>query len=154
MPSLLVIDDDRAVVHFIKSAFKNADLEVHSAATADEGLKLIRSAKPDVVLLDILLPQTTGLKLFETIREIDDGVPVIFITASGESDTAIEAMKLGAFDFLLKPLDVAKVKHLVDQALEIRRLTATPVEVPEMSTAAKGDQALIGRSPQMLEVYK
>lgn len=154
MPSLLVIDDDRAVVHFIKSAFKNADIEILAAATADEGLKLLRSGKPDAVLLDILLPQTTGLKLFATIREIDDNVPVIFITASGESDTAIEAMKLGAFDFLLKPLDVAKVKHLVDQALEIRRLTAIPVEVPEMSTAAKGDQALIGRSPQMLEVYK
>ncbi|HMT21321.1 MAG TPA: response regulator, partial [Promineifilum sp.] len=154
MPSLLVIDDDRAVVHFIKAAFKNADLEVLAAATADEGLKLLRSGKPDVVLLDILLPQTTGLKLFETIREIDDSVPVVFITASGESDTAIEAMKLGAFDFLLKPLDVTKVKHLVDQALEIRRLTAIPVEVPEMSTASKGDQALIGRSPQMLEVYK
>jgi DNA-binding NtrC family response regulator len=154
MPSLLVIDDDRAVVHFIKSAFKNADIEILAAATADEGLKLLRSGKPDAVLLDILLPQTTGLKLFETIREIDDNVPVIFITASGESDTAIEAMKLGAFDFLLKPLDVAKVKHLVDQALEIRRLTAIPVEVPEMSTANRGDQALIGRSPQMLEVYK
>lgn len=154
MPSLLVIDDDRAVVHFIKSAFKNADIEILAAATADEGLKLLRSGKPDVVLLDILLPQTTGLKLFETIREIDDNVPVVFITASGESDTAIEAMKLGAFDFLLKPLDVAKVKHLVDQALEIRRLTAIPVEVPEMSTASKSDQALIGRSPQMLEVYK
>jgi DNA-binding NtrC family response regulator len=154
MPSLLVIDDDRAVVHFIKAAFKSADIEILAAATADEGLKLLRSGKPDAVLLDILLPQTTGLKLFETIREIDDNVPVIFITASGESDTAIEAMKLGAFDFLLKPLDVAKVKHLVDQALEIRRLTAIPVEVPEMSTAARGDQALIGRSPQMLEVYK
>ena len=154
MPSLLVIDDDRAVVHFIKSAFKNADLEILAAATADEGLKLLRSGKPDVVLLDILLPQTTGLKLFETIREIDESVPVIFITASGESDTAIEAVKLGAFDFLLKPLDVAKVKHLVEQALEIRRLTSIPVEVPEMSSASKGDQALIGRSPQMLEVYK
>jgi two-component system nitrogen regulation response regulator GlnG len=63
-------------------------------------------------------------------------------------------MKLGAFDFLLKPLDVEKVRHVVEQALEIRRLTATPVEVPELSAPAKSDQALIGRSPQMLEVYK
>ncbi len=154
MPSVLVIDDDRAVVHFIRSAFKGMDVEVLAAATADEGLQLLRSGKPDAMLLDILLPQTTGLKLFETIREIDANLPVIFITASGESDTAIEAMKLGAFDFLLKPLDVAKVKHLVDQALEIRRLTAIPVQVPEVATVAKGDQALIGRSPQMLEVYK
>jgi DNA-binding NtrC family response regulator len=154
MPSVLVIDDDRSVVHFIKSVFKGADTDVLAAATAEEGLKLVETGKPDAVLLDILLPQTTGLKLFEEIRKIDDTVPVIFVTASGESDIAIEAMKLGAFDFLLKPLDVEKVRHVVEQALEIRRLTATPVEVPEISSPAKYEQALIGRSPQMLEVYK
>lgn len=154
MPSLLVIDDDRSVVHFVKSVFKGADLDVLAAATAEEGLRQVSSSKPDVVLLDILLPQTTGLKLFEEIRKIDEMVPVIFVTASGESDTAIEAMKLGAFDFLLKPLDAEKVRHVIDQALEIRRLTATPVEVPEITSPAKFDQALIGRSPQMLEVYK
>jgi DNA-binding NtrC family response regulator len=154
MPSVLVIDDDRTVVHFIRSAFKGQDLEVLAAATAEEGLKLLKSGKPDALLLDILLPNTTGLKLFEEIRQIDEHVPVIFITASGESDTAIEAMKLGAFDYLIKPLDVTKVKHLVEQALEIRRLTAIPIEVPEVAAPSKVDQALIGRSPQMLEVYK
>src|SRR5687768_2665899 len=111
MPSVLVVDDDRSVVHFIKSVFKGADTDVLAAATAEEGLKLVETGKPDAVLLDILLPNTTGLKLFEEIRKIDDTVPVIFVTASGESDIAIEAMKLGAFDFLLKPLDVEKVRH-------------------------------------------
>jgi len=154
MPNILVVDDDRSVVHLIKAAFKGASVDVHAAATAQEGLKLLRSHKPDVVLLDIMLPEITGLELFAQIREVDDNVPVIFITAGGESETAIEAMKLGAFDYLLKPLDVARVKHLVDQAFDIRRLTAIPVEVPETTPVVAGDNQLIGRSRQMLEVYK
>ena len=152
--SILVVDDDRSVVHLIKAAFKGASIEVLAAATASEGLKLLRSHKPDVLLLDIMLPEVTGLELFAQIREVDESVPVIFITAGGESETAIEAMKLGAFDYLLKPLDVARVKHLVDQAFDIRRLTNEPVDVPEVSPNAGGDSQLIGRSRQMLEVYK
>lgn len=154
MRNILVVDDDRSVIHLIKAAFKGADVEVLAAGSASEGLKLLRSHKPDVMLLDIMLPEITGLELFQQIREVDQNVPVIFITAGGESETAIEAMKLGAFDYLLKPLDVARVKHLVDQALEIRRLTAIPVEVPETAPVAGGDNQLIGRSRQMLEVYK
>ena len=71
MPSVLVIDDDRSVVHFVKSVFKGAETEVLAAATAEEGLGLVKTGKPDVVLLDIMLPETTGLELFEEIRKID-----------------------------------------------------------------------------------
>ena len=99
-----------------------------------------------------MLPGVSGLDLFERIRRIDERVPVIFITASGESDTAIEAMKLGALDFLLKPLDVGRVRELVAQALRIRGLMETPVELPK--PAGGSDSQLVGRSQQMLEVYK
>jgi two-component system nitrogen regulation response regulator GlnG len=125
---------------------------VVAAETAEEGLKLLKSHKPDVLLLDVLLPGTTGLELFEQVRKIDERVPVIFMTAGGESDTAIEAMKLGALDYLMKPLDVERIKSLVSQALEIRRLMEEPVELPR--PAGTGDSELIGRSVPMLEVYK
>ncbi len=154
MSKILVVDDDRSVVLLIKAAFKGADVEILAAATANEGLKLLRAHQPDVMLLDIMLPEITGLELFAQIREIDNGVPVIFITAGGESETAIEAMKLGAFDYLLKPLDVARIKHLVGQAFDIRRLTSIPVEVPATTGVVGGDHQLIGRSRSMLEVYK
>ena len=154
MSNVLVIDDDRSVVHLIRSAFKGTDLQIFAAEAADEGLRLLKKERPDAVLLDILLPGDSGLDLFKKIRDIDERVPVIFITAGGESETAIEATKLGAFDFLLKPLDVERVKYLVDQALEIRRLIETPVELPEVPTVPGSEHRLIGRSPQMLDVYK
>lgn len=154
MPGVLVIDDDRSVVHLIRAACKQIDIEVNAAESGEEGLVLLKKLKPDVLLLDVVLPGTTGIALFEQIRDVDERVPVIFITAGGESDTTIEAMKLGALDFLLKPLDVNRIKELVNQSLEIRRLMETPVEVPELTRRPTGNHELIGRSPQMQEVYK
>jgi DNA-binding NtrC family response regulator len=154
MPGVLVIDDDRSVVMVIRSACKLIDTEVHSAHSAEQGLSMLKEVRPDVLLLDIMLPGTTGIELFERIRQIDERVPVIFITAGGESETAIEAMKLGGLDFLLKPLDTARVKHLIEQGLEIRRLMDTPVEFPEASQSSSREHHLIGRSPLMLDVYK
>jgi DNA-binding NtrC family response regulator len=154
MAGLLVIDDDRSVVPLIRSACKQVAIEVIAADSAEEGLKLLRQHKPDVLLLDVMLPGTTGLELFDRVRQIDERVPVIFMTASGESDTAIEAMKLGALDYLIKPLDVARIKALVEQALEIHRLMETPVELPEFNRSPGGDSEMIGRSAPMLEVYK
>lgn len=151
MPGLLVIDDDRSVIPLIRSACKHVAIDVLAAESADEGLKLLKNDRPDVLLLDVMLPGTTGLELFDRVRKIDERLPVIFMTASGESDTAIEAMKLGALDYLIKPLDVARIKSLVDQALEIRRLMETPVELPKPTVS---DSEMIGRSPPMLEVYK
>ncbi len=154
MPHLLVIDDDRSVLPLIRSACKHIDIEVRSAESAEEGLKHLKAEPPRVLLLDVMLPGASGLELFERIRKVDERLPVIFMTASGESDTAIEAMKMGALDFLMKPLDVARIKTLVEQALEIRRLAETPVELPEYNQPPAGDSELIGRSPPMLEVYK
>jgi DNA-binding NtrC family response regulator len=152
MPGVLVIDDDRSVVPLIRSASKQvaADVQVIAAESAAEGLELLRKHKPDVLLLDVMLPGITGLELFDRVRKLDERLPVIFMTASGESDTAIEAMKLGALDYLMKPLDVGRIKALVEQALEIRRLMETPVALP----APAGDSEMIGRSAPMLEVYK
>jgi len=154
MPSLLVIDDDRSVIPLIRSACKHVKIDVVAAESAEEGLKLLKSKQPDVLLLDVMLPGTTGLELFEQVRKIDERVPVIFMTAGSESDTAIEAMKLGALDYLMKPLDVDRIKTLVEQALEIRRLMETPVELPEFNRNSGTDSEMIGRSQPMMEVYK
>jgi two-component system nitrogen regulation response regulator GlnG len=160
MSKILVIDDDRSVRHLIEKAFADSEVAVISAATAAEGLTLQRETGPDAVLLDILLPQTSGLELFEQLREADAKLPIIFITSLASSETAIKAMTLGAFDYLLKPLDVARIRALVGQALEIRRLMNIPVEVPGAgphrggaTSAACGD-TLLGSSRQMQEVYK
>ena len=157
MPRVLVIDDDRSIRHLISKTFAESDVEVVTAATAEEGLQQLADVAPDVVLLDILLPHTSGLETFDRIHEADGKLPIIFITALESSETAIKSMTLGAFDYLLKPLDVNQIKHLVGQALEIRRLMNTPVEVPgkeQSDGKAAGGDSLVGRSPQMQEVYK
>jgi two-component system nitrogen regulation response regulator GlnG len=155
-----VIDDDRSVRHLIAKAFEETDVEVAPAATADEGLRLLSDLTPDAVLLDILLPECSGLDVFEQIREVDNKLPVIFITSLSSSETAIKAMTLGAFDYLVKPLDVARIRDLVRQALEIRRLMSIPVELPGTRSQSNGNAApsrtdtLVGNSAQMQEVYK
>lgn len=155
MPSVLVIDDDRSVLHVFKQVFKESDVHLLTAPAAAEGLALFQKRHPDVVILDIMLPDQSGLETIEAITAADPKVPVILITSGGSSDTAIEAMKRGAFDFLLKPLDFVKVRALVDQAIQIRHCMSVPVRVPE-AAEAEGElsDVFVGRCPAMQEVYK
>lgn len=154
MASLLVIDDDRTVLLLVKKAFADSDVEIHCASDAETGMAALREHKPDVLLLDILLPEVSGMELAREIRSIDIRLPVIFITATNDSDTAIEAMKMGAYDYLLKPLDIRQVRTLVERALETRRLMNSPVRLQEAEADSEDSDVLVGRSPKMLEVYK
>ena len=155
MPSVLVIDDDRSVLHVFKQVFKDTEVGVWAANTGAEGLALFAERSPDVVILDIMLPDKSGLEIFEQISRQDSKAPVIFITAGGTSDTAIEAMKLGAYDYLLKPLDFGKVRELVERALEIRRYMHVPVRVPDaVSETPDASDIFVGRCSAMQEVYK
>ena len=155
MPTLLVIDDDRAVLRLVEHAFLAPDLKVLATNNVQTGFDLI-SEQPDVVLLDIVMPEMSGLDAAKRIRSIDPKLPVVFITSCGDSETAIEAMKLGAYDLVLKPLDLPKLREIVERALEIRRLMHVPVQMVTASDGereVKGDQ-IVGRSPAMQEVFK
>ena len=154
MPTLLVIDDNRTVSHMVTRAFENDGVDVLSAQTAAEGVQLVRDAKPDTVLLDIVLPNISGLEVFHEIHKIDPKLPVIFITAGGTSETAIEAMKLGAYDYLLKPLNLPKLKELVRSALDTRHRMQVPVGLAAGDTHAGLADIFVGRSDAALEVYK
>lgn len=154
MQTVLVIDDDRSVLHVIEKIFTEADVQVVTAKTAAEGVKLLPRSHPDVVILDIMLPDQSGLETYQQIHTHDPKVPVIFITAGGTSETAIEAMKLGAYDYLTKPLDVKQVHDLVTRALEIRRAMHVPVQLPESGPAGDGSDLFIGRCPAMQDVFK
>ena len=154
MGDILVVDDDRAIRHLLTEAFRETEHEVTTAANVEAALNLVREQEPDVVFLDIELPEITGFEAYSKIKALDPKLPVIYITGSGTSDTAIQAMKLGAFDYVLKPLDLGHVRELADRAMEIRRLMNVPVGLSSaVSPADKGDQ-IVGRSPQMQEVFK
>lgn len=156
VPTVLVVDDDRTVIHMISKAFATSGTEIVSASDASEGLGVLANgaANIDVCLLDIMLPDLSGLDAFEQFQRVDGKLPIIFITSDGSSGTAMEAMTKGAFDYVLKPIDLPKLRDLVERAIEIRRKMLVPVEITgDISVKESGD-AIIGKSLPMQEVYK
>jgi two-component system nitrogen regulation response regulator GlnG len=153
MSSLLVVDDEPAILHAFRRAFRRDDVEVLTASSGKEGLELVVKHRPDVVVLDINLSDASGLEVFQRIHEHDARIPVIFITGHGTTDTAIEAMKLGALDYLLKPLELPQLTTVVERAFEISRLMRVPA-VNETESANDRADIIIGRSPAMQSVYK
>jgi len=153
MPSLLVIDDEPAILHAFRRSFRQPDVQVLTATSAAEGLAMLAQHHPEVVLLDLALPDQSGLDVLRRIQQRDARIPVIFITGHGTTETAIEAMKLGAFDYLLKPLELAQLRELVTRAFEISRLMRVPAVTEDEPTQEPAD-VLVGRCPAMQEVYK
>jgi DNA-binding NtrC family response regulator len=154
MSRVLVIDDDRTVIHMVQRALAPLGAEVISAESAQGGLEQAGKQSPDVVLLDIMLPGMSGLELFRRIQERDRRLPIIFMTSGAGSESAIEAMQLGAYDYVAKPLDLPALATLVGQALETRRMMHVPVALPVTDGETTGRELFVGKSPRMLEVFK
>ena len=154
MPILLIVDDDRSMRHLARQAFEGTGIEVVEAATAEDGLDTLRRQAPDTVLLDIGLPEMSGLEAFRAFHALDPKLPVIFITAMDSSDVAIQAMTLGAYDFVMKPVNIEALRKLVGQAIEVRRLMNVPVSVPGSTSPDIHADRLVGRSHAMQDVYK
>jgi two-component system nitrogen regulation response regulator GlnG len=152
MPTLLVVDDEPAILLAFRRAFAAAT--VLTAESAGEGLALAARHRPDVIILDIRLPDLTGLEALQKLRDLDARSPVIFITGQSTTDTAIEAMKLGAYDYLLKPLELKPLREVVERAFAISRLMHVPAVVAEAGPVDDRADAIVGRCPAMQEVYK
>lgn len=154
MATLLVIDDEEGVRFSFRHVFEDENVSVLTAATAAEGLQMIHEREPDVVVLDLQLPDRSGLEVFREIKALDAKRPVLFITAHGTTETAIEAMKQGAFDYLFKPLDLKHVRRVVGEAIEVGQRMRAPAVVTETPPDSAVDGAILGGCPAMREVYK
>ncbi|WP_010582655.1 sigma-54-dependent transcriptional regulator [Schlesneria paludicola] len=154
MESLLVIDDEVGICKTIQNILQSDILRVLIASTAAEGLRLLREEMPHVVLLDIRLGKMSGLDLFKQVHEVDPKALVIFITGHGTADTAIEAMKIGAYDYLVKPLDFEQLQQVVDQALKIGRLMHAAAAIDDTSLADDSSDRLVGNGPSMQSICK
>lgn len=154
MPTLLAIDDDRSILEYFRATFARSGLDLDVADTGTEGLARFNSHRPDVVLLDLDLPDLTGLEVYRRMHAVDARVPTIFLTGSGDTDSAIEAMRLGAFEYLLKPLSFQSLREVVARAAEVSRLMRVPTRVSETETRDEHSDLLLGRCPAMQEVYK
>jgi DNA-binding NtrC family response regulator len=154
MSKLLVIDDEPSIRLSIKAVFAREDVTILGAESAEEGLRLSAEQSPEVILLDIKLGNRSGLDVFHELRHLDPRVLVIFITGFGTTDTAIEAMKLGAYDYLTKPLDAKQLKQVVEQALAISRLAHIPTIIDEGDRPEDRPDRLVGSGPAMQAVCK
>ena len=154
MHTLLVIDDERGIRFAIEEIFREADIRVLSAESAEQGLNLVSRERVDVVLLDIRLGEQSGLEVFSEIRRIDPTSIVVFITGHGTADTAIEAMKLGAFDYLVKPLDFDQLQRVLESAFKVSRLVRVPTTVDAWDTSLDTSDRLVGSGPAMQLIGK
>lgn len=154
MPNLLVVDDEPAIRFSLEQLFDGEEYTVRTAASQAEALAAMTDDPPDVVLLDVRLGGDDGLETFARLRSLDPKCLVIFITGHGTSETAIEAMKRGAFDYLVKPLDAVQVQQVVRQACEIRRLMNTPAIVELRASSTDGPDLIIGGGSAMRSVFK
>jgi two-component system nitrogen regulation response regulator GlnG len=155
MAHLLLIDDDLALTpKQVHQAFPGPAHTVAVASTGAAGIEHIRARPPDVVLLDLRLPDQSGLDVYRQIREIDGRIPVVFVTMARTADTAIDAMKQGAYDYLFKPLDPHQLRRVVGEALEVARRMRQPAVVVETALDPEVDGAIVGSCPAMGEVYK
>ncbi len=150
MSTLLIIDDDENVRYSFRYALETAGLEVLTAATGSEGLNLILKHDPDAVLLDIQLPDGSGLEIFQEIQGLEKKRPVVFITGHGTMETALEAMKQGAFDYLVKPVNLDQVSRLLGRALK----AAQDLPVPTLQPLEEKNNRLVGSSPLLQEMCK
>src|SRR5437588_10545828 len=155
MAHLLPIDDDPAhIPGQVRQVFPAPTHRVEVAGTGADGLQRVAAEPPDVILLDLRLPDQSGLEVYRQVRAIDARIPVIFVTGATGADAAIEAMKEGAYDYLFKPLDLAQLRRVVGEALDVARRMRAPAVVAETAADADADGAIVGACPAMREVYK
>ncbi|HEX4614069.1 MAG TPA: sigma-54 dependent transcriptional regulator [Urbifossiella sp.] len=150
MPKLLVVDDEPVICQSFQWVFGPTGVEVLTAGTVADGWRQVQRERPDVIVLDLQLPDGSGMDLFERVRAADPKRPVVFVTAHGTTDTAIEAMKRGAFDYLSKPLDLDQITALLGRAFEAARLMREPAALPDDPA---GDR-IVGRSRVVQEMCK
>lgn len=154
MPILLVIDDEPSILHAFRRVFREPAFTLLTAGSAAEALATVKRIRPDVVVLDVHLPDASGLETLGRLREVDARIPVILITGHGTTDLAIEAMKQGAYEYLLKPLELPELRELIDRASLSSRLMHVPAAMEEVEAAPEQADVLVGRCAAMQEVYK
>jgi two-component system nitrogen regulation response regulator GlnG len=154
MPHLLIVDDEPGILHAFRRALREPAFTLTTAASAAEALAAVRRSRPDVIVLDVHLPDATGLDTFEQLRRLDARIPVILITGHGTTDLAIEAIKRGAYEYLLKPLELGPLRELIDRACASSRLMQVPAVVDGAGPLPPSADVLVGRCPAMQEVYK
>src|SRR5712692_2265797 len=153
-PRILVVDDDPLVCSFLTEALESQAFEVISAGSAGAALQQVRSDAPEVVILDLRLPGLDGMEALRKLKEIAPQLPVVILTGYGDVPSAVEAMRLGAHDFLTKPVEPEKILIVVRQALEHQALGTELKELRSSLGQRNALRWLMGRGPDIQQVVQ
>jgi two-component system NtrC family response regulator/two-component system nitrogen regulation response regulator GlnG len=155
MAQILIVDDDAQLRQSFGKILESEGFEIRAAASGEAGVEEVKAHAPDLVVMDVRMPGITGIQAMQQMRTACPGLPVIIMTAYGGTETAIEATKLGAFDYILKPFDIPDILRLIGQALDAGRLARARVAIaPDDSHGDAQADALVGQSRAMQEVFK
>ncbi|MFA4926113.1 MAG: sigma-54 dependent transcriptional regulator [Candidatus Aminicenantales bacterium] len=154
MTKIMIVEDDSLVSRTLLSHLKKRGFEVKGAENGEEGLSIFREFQPDLVLLDVKLPDINGLDVLRQIKAEDKEAAVIIMTAFDDMRTTVEAVKAGAFEYLVKPLDNLEIDLTIDKALQMKALEEKVSYLLEEKQKEYQIDNIIGRSAQMREVFK
>ena len=151
MNKILVVDDEESVRYSFQRAF-GKDYQIVTAETGEEALSEIERSSPELIFLDVRMPKMSGLEVLMRIKVDHPKLPVILMTAYSDTDTAIEAMKLGAFDYVLKPFENREIRQLIEKGLEAYEMVKDTILFQRETE--EGEHKIIGSSRVMREIYK
>jgi len=155
MADLLLIDDDPDLLtEKVSRLFPAPAHRIQIAYSGEEGLRRLEGSLPEVILLDLRLPDQSGLDVLKRIRKIDDRIPVVFVTLARSADAAIEAMRQGAYDCLFEPLDPQKLGRVIQEALNVARSMRSQTGLAETHSDDLQCETIVGCCAAMQEVYK
>lgn len=154
MDNILLVEDDDSLRESLEMFLHERGLSVHAAADGRQCLRMWKECSPQVIILDIKLPDTSGLDLLRQITRQDSEVKVIMITAFHDMETTIEAMRLGAYDYIQKPLKAAELDEVVNKALHIAAATRTHQPVVSIDATADDGRRIVGNTPEMNAIFK
>ena len=154
MERILIVDDDLSLCHFLTKALTQQGYQIASCHSAREALDAAPEREADLILLDNKLPDRNGIEILKEINQRRSKVPVIIMTAFGTTETAIQAMQLGAFDYILKPFELHDISELVAKGLEAHKMMNRAVAIPALSEYRDDSDQIIGKSKVMQEIYK
>lgn len=154
MGKILIVDDDKNLRYSFRTLMKQEGHRTEEAPDGSAAVEMIKSGTYDAVVMDIRMPGMSGLDAFEVIHKEHPKLPVIIATAFGTTETAIEAMRLGAYDYILKPFNLEELKRIIASAIEDSRLMRDVVRLPSEPKDGSGAARIVGSSHAMQEVYK
>ena len=153
-PTILVVDDEKGMCELLKDTLVKEGYNIHFSEDPRKAIEIVKEIQIDIAMLDLVMPEMDGIDVLKEIKECQPDITVIIMTAYGTIDTAVEAMKLGAYDYITKPFKMSKIKAIIERILDHDKVTHENIYLRRELTRKRKFDNIIGKSEKMQEVYR